>query len=230
MARLNRYCPAGLPQHIIQRGNNRCICFADDQDFACYANWLRQSAACFHVSVHAWVFMSNHVHLLATPDTEDGISHMMQALGRRYVRYFNRRHERTGTLWEGRFRSSLVQTTNYLLACYRYIELNPVRAHMVAEPSQYPWSSYRCNALGVDSRLHAPHDEYLKLGDSGAERLRGYRALFLAREQCALVDDIRQAVNRGLALGDPDFKQAIEQASGRRITPATKGRPRLRQT
>lgn len=228
MARQARFCPAGMPQHVIQRGNNRNNCFADQQDFACFAQWLTESAARFDVRVHAWVFMSNHVHLLATPGNECGISNMMQAVGRRYVRYFNRRHVRTGTLWEGRFRSSLVQTANYLLACYRYIELNPVRAGMVSEPSAYRWSSYHCNALGIDTALCSPHEEYLQLGESKSERLRRYRSLFRTGLRRALVEDIRQAVNRGLALGEHDFKREIERASGYRVTPARLGRPRTR--
>ena len=226
MARLIRCCPSGFPLHIIQRGNNRTCCFADEQDFACYASWLRDYARRFQVRVHAWVFMTNHVHLLATPATDNGISHLMQALGRRYVRYFNRRHDRTGTLWEGRFRSSLVQTSNYLLACYRYIEMNPVRAQMVDKPSQYRWSSYRCNALGIDATLCSPHEEYLNLGRYKAERIRVYRELFRTRVRSDLVNDIRTAVNRGLALGDPEFKLEIERAVGRRVTPAAMGRPR----
>lgn len=230
MARLTRCCPPGYPQHIIQRGNNRTHCFTDEPDFACYAEWLREYAECFGVHIHAWVFMTNHTHLLATPTTNNGISKLMQALGRRYVRYFNRRHDRTGTLWEGRFRSNLVQTTNYLLTCYRYIEMNPVRAHMVDDPSQYPWSSYRCNALGKDSALCTPHAEYLILGRSKAERLRLYRELFKKHIRTDLLDEIRTAVNSGLALGDHDFKRELEQSLGRRVTPANIGRPCNRRT
>jgi putative transposase len=125
MARLPRFCPAGISHHIVQRGNNRSVCFVDEQDFATYASWLNEYADEFEVAVHAWVFMTNHVHLLVTPQHDRGVSGLMQALGRRYVRYFNRRYQRTGTLWEGRFRSSLVQSETYLLQCYRYIELKP---------------------------------------------------------------------------------------------------------
>jgi putative transposase len=157
MARLPRFCPAGLPQHIIQRGNNRNICFADDQDFAAYAHWLYECSMKFRVDIHAWVFMTNHVHLLATPSADNSISLMMQALGRRYVQYFNFTYQRSGTLWEGRYKSSIVDTEKYLLVCYRYIELNPVRANIVNDPVEYKWSSYRHNALGVNSIICTPH-------------------------------------------------------------------------
>ena len=164
MARLPRFCPAGLPQHIIQRGNNRNICFMGEQDFVAYASWLEEYAIKFAVDIHAWVFMTNHVHLLATQSSQDAVPRMMQSLGRRYVQYFNSTYRRSGTLWEGRYKSSLVQTEQYLLACYRYIELNPVRAGMVNDPAEYSWSSYRCNALGLDASMCSPHGEYLALG------------------------------------------------------------------
>lgn len=179
MARKPRVCPAGVAQHIIQRGNNCQVCFGDDSDFAAYTHWLREAAERWAVAVHACVFMTNHVHLLATPDREHGVSGMMQDPGRRYVRHFNYRWQRSGTLWEGRFKSCLVQNTEYLLHCYRYIELNPVRARMVTEPAEYRWSSYRSNGLGVGSSLLTPHPEYLALGDSSS-RLANYRALFSA--------------------------------------------------
>jgi len=134
MVRLPRICLPGIPQHIIQRGNNRQPCFASDEDFATYAHWLDEYARKCEVAIHAWVFMTNHVHLLATPRTEDGISRLMQTLGRHYVRYFNYTYKRSGTLWEGRFKSCVVDEENYLLICQRYIELNPVRANMVVSP------------------------------------------------------------------------------------------------
>jgi len=126
MARLQRISPLGIPQHIIQRGNNRQVCFACDQDMAFYASLLIEYSKMFSVAIHAWVFMTNHVHLLASPYTNGAISDMMQAVGRRYIRYFNREYRRSGTLWEGRFKSSLVESEKYLLQCQRYIELNPV--------------------------------------------------------------------------------------------------------
>jgi len=128
MARLPRLCLSGIPQHIIQRGNNRQICFASNEDFAAYAYWLNEYSAKYEIAIHAWVFMTNHVHLLVTPGTTDGLSKMMQSLGRQYVRYFNYTYRRSGTLWEGRFKSCVIEAENYLLSCQRYIELNPVRA------------------------------------------------------------------------------------------------------
>lgn len=226
MARLPRFCPSGLPQHIIQRGNNRSICFADDQDFAAYAHWLYEYSIKFKVDIHAWVFMTNHVHLLATPSTDDGISLMMQALGRRYVQYFNFTYQRSGTLWEGRYKSSAVDTENYLLICYRYIELNPVRANMVNDPADYLWSSYRCNALGVETLLCTPHEEYLSLGKTSDDRHKCYRELFSYQIDGELLTDVREALNKGLALGSERFRGEVEVLYGRRVKPGKMGRPK----
>lgn len=171
------FMPSRIPQHIIQRGNNRQVCFNSDEDFAAYANWLKEFADKYHVSIHAWVFMTNHVHLLATPSAPNAISLMMQSLGRQYVRYYNHTYKRTGTLWEGRYKSCLVQTSDYLLHCYRYIELNPVRAGMVNRPEDYVWSSYAANALGREAILRTPHSKYLNLGRTTEERQQAYRAI-----------------------------------------------------
>ncbi|MEZ9593140.1 transposase, partial [Shewanella sp. 10N.261.52.F9] len=148
MSRKPRANPIGIPQHIIQRGNNRQACFTSEQDFIAYTAWLKDYAKKFQVEIHAWVFMTNHVHLLCTPRENNAISQMMQSLGRQYVRYFNYTYKRSGTLWEGRYKSCLVQAEDYLLQLYRYIELNPVRANMVDDPCKYQWSSYQVNALG----------------------------------------------------------------------------------
>jgi putative transposase len=225
MARLPRFCPAGLPQHIIQRGNNRGVFFAAEEDFSAYAHWLDEYAEKFNVAIHAWVFMTHHVHLLATPSSDNGISLMMQALGRRYVQYFNFTYRRSGTLWEGRYKSSTIDTEKYLLICYRYIELNAVRANRVNDPADYIWSSYRCNALGVESSLCSPHDDYLALGTSAEERQGSYRALCRYQIDGALLDDVRNAVNKGLALGSERFQDEVEMLYGRRVKPAKMGRP-----
>ncbi len=145
MSRQPRVSPVDVPQHIIQRGNNRNVCFATEQDYRAYANWLKEYSVKFGVDIHAWVFMTNHIHLLCTPRAEKSVSQMMQGLGRQYVRYFNFTYQRTGTLWEGRYKSSLVQEEGYLLHLYRYIELNPVRAKMVTKPEGYVWSSHQDN-------------------------------------------------------------------------------------
>lgn len=225
MARLPRFCPSGIAQHIIQRGNNRQVCFVSHEDFAAYAYWLKLYTAKFKVDVHAWVFMTNHVHLLVTPSTDDGVSNFMQALGRHYVRYFNKTYKRSGTLWEGRFKSCLVQSEDYLLQCYRYIELNPVRASMVNDPANYIWSSYPCNALGKQSDLCQPHLQYLALSHSKEERYKIYRDLFKAYVDDELIEDIRQSVNSGLALGNDHFKDEIEKLYCRRVTKGKSGRP-----
>lgn len=217
MARLPRVCPVGIPQHVIQRGNNRQPCFADERDFAAYADWLEEAARKFGVAVHAWVFMTNHVHLLVTPMAAGSVSRMMQTLGRRYVRYFNHSYRRTGTLWEGRFRSCLVEADTYLLTCQRYIELNPVRAGMVARPSDYHWSSFHTNALGIASRLWTPHPVYLGLGGDAPERAQTYLGLFDTALGEQSVGEIRAATNMGLALGNDRFKEEIERLTGRRL-------------
>lgn len=226
MARLLRLCPLGIPQHIIQRGNNRQVCFVQEQDFAVYARWLEEYALTFGVEIHAWVFMTNHVHLLATPRKDQAVSNMMQALGRRYVRYFNRKYQRTGTLWEGRFKSCLVQSERYLLQCQRYIELNPVRANMVGTPGEYAWSSHRAHAQGTKVSLHTPHPEYLRLSKSAAIRQESYRTLFSTRIDTEMTQPIRDALNKGLALGNDQFKDDMEKLAGARVRPAKMGRPR----
>ncbi len=216
----------GVPQHVIQRGNNRQVCFGSEDDMRVYLHWLKEYAGKCKVDVHAWVLMSNHVHLLCTPRAQDAVSRMMQAIGRMYVRYFNYTYQRTGTLWEGRYKSCLVDSESYLLHLYRYIELNPVRAGMVNQPDEYTWSSYPCNALGKQSELQTPHACYRALGRSKEKRLEHYRALFAAHVEGPLLDEIRQSVNKGLALGSERFAKQIEQLTGCRVTPGKRGRPR----
>ena len=225
MARLARVCPVGIPQHIIQRGNNRQVCFACEQDFAAYVSWLKDYAKKYQVDIHAWVLMTNHVHLLCTPRVDNAVSLMMQALGRHYVRYFNSSYQRTGTLWEGRFKSCLVQEENHLLQLYRYIELNPVRAGMVRQPSDYAWSSYAINALGKGSELCTPHSLFLALGVELKERQTNYRALFDCPIEGALLEAIRGATNKGLVLGNEGFEEEVESLTGRRMTAKKRGRP-----
>jgi len=225
MARLSRVCPIGIPQHVIQRGNNRQVCFGGEQDFAAYAGWLKDYSKKYQVDIHAWVLMTNHVHLLCTPRVENAVSQMMQSLGRRYVRYFNFSYKRTGTLWEGRFKSCLVQEEGYLLQLYRYIELNPVRGGMVEHPSDYAWSSYLINALGKISELCTPHPLYLALGSEPIERQSRYRELFKHHIEGKLLEDIRLAANKGMAFGNGRFEAEIESLTGRRMTAKKIGRP-----
>jgi len=214
MARLPRLCLPGIPQHVIQRGNNRQIFFASDEDFAAYANWLHEYSKKFHIAIHAWVFMTNHVHLLMTPETNDGISKLMQSLGRRYVRYFNYTYQRSGTLWEGRFKSCVVDAENYLLICQRYIEMNPVRVNMVKSPIDYKWSSFKSNGRAQPSRLWTPHTIYCELGKTLEDCSESYRELFKGHIDMALLIQIRESVNKGLALGNERFKQEIELLGG----------------
>lgn len=227
MPRLRRFAPIGLPQHIIQRGNDRQACFVDEADYAVYVARLDEASRKYCVDIHAWVLMTNHVHLLVSPRQANGVSAMMQSLGRDYVSWFNQRHERTGTLWEGRFRSCLIDADEYLLRCYRYIELNPVRAGIVADPADYAWSSYRCNALGSHSRLVVPHELYLALGRSSAQRMATYRDLFNVVLEQHQLHDIRRSVNSGRVLGSERFKDACEARLGRRLRPGPRGRPKV---
>ena len=223
MPRLPRICPPGIPQHIIQRGNNRQRCFVAAKDFAAYARWLHEFSCKYDVAIHAWVFMTNHVHLLATPRTEDGVSRMMQCVGRQFVRHFNRAYGRTGTLWEGRFKSSVVDEEGYLLACQRYIELNPVRAGMVGDPADYRWSSYHAHAFGTKTNLWSPHEVYLCLGSTDCSRRACYRELFAEQLGQPVLDRIRTSVNKNLPLGSDRFTVRMERMTGQRLTPAKRG-------
>lgn len=225
MARLARVTPAGVALHIIQRGNNRQVCFGSDADMAAYATWLKEYAKKYEVAIHAWVFMTNHVHLLCTPKNATGVSQMMQSLGRSYVRYFNFSYKRSGTLWEGRYKACLVQSEDYLLALYSYIELNPVRANMVSDPADYTWSSYQCNALGKKSDLLTAHEIYLALGPDEASRQSRYRDLFRSHVDDVLLTKIRYCVQRGLAIGHERFKEQIEALTGQRVSSSKRGRP-----
>jgi putative transposase len=175
-------------------------------------------------SIHAYVLMTNHVHLLLTPEQPDSVSVMMKNLGQRYVQRFNRKQGRTGTLWEGRFRSSVIDSEGYLFQCHRYIETNPVRAEMVRRPREYEWSSHRVNAEGKLSRLITPHPLYLSLGSTGPERLASYRALFEADLSELDLKEIRDATNGGFALGRAAFLSNLERLAERRVTPAPAGR------
>ena len=176
MPRKPRFVLPSEPQHIIIRGINREPIFYDDADYRYYLNKLKEAVDKHDCELHAYVLMTNHVHLLLTPKTEHGISKTIQMLGRYYVQYFNYTYGRTGTLWEGRYKSTMIDTEHYLLTCYRYIELNPVRAQMVNHPSEYPWSSYRSNGVGQSNPLIKAHYKYEELGRTEDERQQSYRA------------------------------------------------------
>jgi len=226
MSRPQRLILPAVPLHIIQRGNNRTPCFATTADYLVYLTLLRQYTAETACNIHAYVLMTNHVHLLLSTDSRTGPSDLMRRLGQHYVQYFNRRHGRSGTLWEGRFRSCLVDSERYLLACQRYIELNPVRAHMVEAPEAYPWSSYRANALGADDPLVTPHPVFCSLGIHENERRAAYRHLFLDDISEALLEEIRHAGNSSRPLGSASFIDEIAHTVGRRPVQRQRGRPR----
>ena len=223
MARLARAALPGIPQHVTQRGNNRQACFFVEEDFTVYLDHLKHYAEQYQVFVHAYVLMTNHVHLLLTPKTKEGVSSLMQALGRYYVRYINQSYRRSGTLWEGRFKSSLVDSENYFLIVSRYIELNPVRAGMVDSPADYRWSSYHGTALGREISLLTPHDIYLALGRTAAERQTAYTALFSDTMPAYTLEGIRNATNKACILGCERFKTEVEQQLGRRVQAGSHG-------
>jgi putative transposase len=186
---------------------------------------LHESALDSNCLIHAYVLMTNHVHLLITPNRAEGLGIMMKRLGQRYVQYVNRTYKRSGTLWEGRYKSCLVSEESYVLGCYRYIELNPVRADMVNHPADYRWSSYRVNAQGEPTRTIAPHELYLGLGQDSASRSTAYRELFRHHLESKLVDEIRQATNGNYVIGSERFQRQVENILGRRVTRGKPGRP-----
>jgi putative transposase len=225
MARLGRYFVDGQALHVIQRGNNRQAIFFAPEDYALYLGWLAEAARKYRLAVHAYVLMTNHVHLLVTPQDADSLPRTMQSLGRRYVRHVNARYRRTGTLWEGRYRAAPIDAEDYFLACCRYIEQNPVRAGMAAHARDYPWSSYGAHAHGAANALLSPHPEFKRLGRSAGERQEEYRALFRRKLEEDFVEAIRRATNGGWALGKGRFAREIARAAKRRAAPLPKGRP-----
>ena len=226
MSRRPRLVLPAVPLHIIQRGNNRSPCFACETDYRVYLSLLRQYAAETSCHIHAYVLMTNHVHLLLSTESTAGPSALMQRLGQHYVQYFNRRYQRTGTLWDGRFRSCLVESERYLLICQRYIELNPVRARMVRAPEQYPWSSYHANAIGADDALITQHLVYRGLGTQDDDRRTAYRHLFREALSDQLLSQIRHASNKNGPLGSAGFAQQTAAMLGRPTEPRRRGRPR----
>lgn len=226
MPRKPRYYLAGVPCHVIQRGHNREPCFSAPDDYRYYLQCLRE--ACLHhgARIHAYVLMTNHVHLLMTPDQTDGISRVLQSVGRRYVQYVNASYRRSGTLWEGRHKSSLIDSEEYLLSCYRYIELNPVRAGMVRSAGDYLWSSYPANAQGQDDALTQPHEVYQGLGRDARERQQAYRALFKQELGAAHLQELRSGINLCVPVGKARFKAQVEKRLKLRISYRPRGRPR----
>ncbi len=230
MARLPRLTVAGYPHHVIQRGNNRQAIVKTDADREVLLELMGENAKKHQVAINAYVLMDNHFHLLLTPETNDGVPLMMQAVGRRYVRYFNDLHQRTGTLWEGRYKSTLIQTDRYLLACMAYLDLNPARAGMVVEPKEYRWSSHRHFIGQTHDRRITPHSLYWTLGNTPFAREAAYTELVHAGLATDAQNAITHATLHGWALGDADFVETLQKQTTRRISEARAGRPGLTPT
>lgn len=226
MARLPRLVVPSQPHHLIQRGHDGLAIFRDDQDYQIFLGYLREAARQFRVAVHAYVLMPDHVHLLVSPTDGEGLARMMQWVGRQYVPYFNARYGRRGSLWQARYRAAVLEAESYLLACSRYIELHPVRAHLAAGPWDYAWSSYGHHAGLRPDPLITDHAAYWALGNTPFDREAAYRELAEQGVSAALVADLSEAAMKGWPLGSASFRDAIEKQLGRRASPAPRGRPR----
>ncbi len=227
MPRKPRFFLPDIPVHVVQRGHSREPVFFEDSDYQTYLRWLGEAACRYECAIHAYVLMTNHVHLLVTPKDKQGISRMMQYVGRRYVPYINATYGTSGSLWEGRYKASLIHDEAYLLTCMRYIELNPVRARMVKGPAGYRWSSYRANAEGKPDTLLTPHVLYLALAKSQSDRLAVYKALFRAHLDEVELEEVRAAWQTGTPLGNEAFKRQIEQKLQTKVGQNRRGRPRV---
>lgn len=224
MARLPRLFISGVPQHLVVRGNDRQDIFQVDTDREFFLLSLKEAAAEYSLQVHAYVLMRNHVHLLASGADAESIPRTFQSVGSRYVHYFNRRYRRTGTLWEGRYKAALVQTEKYLFNCHRYIELNPVRAGLVADPGEYRWSSYRRHAYGLEDPIVTPHELVARLDSTAAGASSAYRGLFRTQLDPAFVAHIRDCTQNGWGVGDEHFLEWAGSMCGRRTVRLSRGR------
>jgi putative transposase len=227
MARLPRLTVPGLPHHVMQRGNNRQAIFADTSDYERLLALFGDSAKEFGVALHAYVLMTNHFHLLATPEAGDSLPKMMQAVGRKYVRYFNDRQARSGTLWEGRYRSTLIQTDRYLLACMAYLDLNPVRGGLVQQPRDYPWSSHGHYVGLRNDKLITPHPLVWELGNTPFAREAAYAELVQAGITTEQQSALTQSMLKGWALGEKDYVADLQKRTARRVSRIQPGRPLL---
>lgn len=223
MPRQPRFSLSGHPQHVIVRGNNRNNIFHRHKDYIVFLDTMKHALEKYQCNLHAYVLMTNHAHFLLTPQIDGAISNVMQALGRSYVQYFNKKYLRTGTLWEGRYKASLVDSERYALTCYRYIELNPVRAKMVVSPEDYEWSSYRCNVLGTKNELVTPHDLYLRLGENKKQRLDAYGSLFAGHLAQQDINQIRDATNKCWAFGSSEFLRRVSRQVDRPLQSGKRG-------
>ena len=226
MARLPRYSITNQPQHIILQGRDGQTIFQQEQDYQYFHDCLDAAAYNYNLKVHAYVLMPDHVHVLATPGNKDSVSRVVQSIGRNYVQYFNECYDGIGTLWEGRYRATVVDPRHYLLTCSRYIELNPVRNQLVDKPQDYPWSSYAHNALAQTDEMISAAGEYQKLGNTERECAREYKKMFRQKMSVEQAQEITDATLKGWVLGDSKFAKKIEKLSGRRAAQLPKGRPK----
>ena len=228
MPRKPRFYVPGAPVHAVQRGHNRSVVFFDDFDYLEYLRCLKQASDSCGCKIHAYVLMTNHVHLLLTPECADSVGRLFQALGRQYVRYVNKTYQRHGGLWEGRYKCNVIESQEYFLSCMRYIELNPVRAGMVDHPAKYRWSSFGANALGANNAILTAQAEYVILGHSPADRQFVYRGLFDVEMDAGKLALLRGSFQTGTPLGNEKFRVEIETALGLKVGFVRRGRPKLR--
>lgn len=225
MARLPRLVIPHQLHHVIQRGNDRQQIFREPGDYVLFSDWLRKSAKQFKVAIHAYVLMPNHLHLLATPSDETGLSRMMQWIGRYYVPYFNHKYDRVGTLWQGRYKTTVIDSEQYFMACSRYIELNPVRAGIVATAAEYRWSSYAHHVGAQADPLITDHSLYWSLGNTPFDREAAYKALVEQALTASEIAALNEATLKGWILGSDKFKASMERHANRRVSPVKRGRP-----
>lgn len=226
MPRKPRFYLPGAPIHAVQRGHNSSAVFFDDLDRLEYLSCLKRAADDCGCKIHAYVLMTNHVHLLLTPECADSLGRLFQSIGRYYVRYVNETYHRNGSLWEGRYKCNVIESQEYLLSCMRYIELNPVRAGMVDYPAQYRWSSYAASALGVSNAILSAHGEYAALGSCSADRQVAYRGLFEGEVNADELALLRGSLQTGTPLGNRKFKTEIEATLGLKVGFVQRGRPK----
>jgi putative transposase len=229
MPRKRRFYQPSVPVHVFQRGHNRDPVFFDDQDYLAYLRFLKASADALGCLIHAYVLMTNHVHLLVTPRAANDVSLLFQNIGRHFVPYINKTYQRRGSLWEGRHKGHILESEDYFLICMRYIEMNPVRAGMVEHPAQYRWSSYAANAQGIDNAIIKPHELYLSLGKTPEARQAAYRGLFATAIHPDELDLIRASLHSGTPLGNDRFKHQVESVMGGSVGFSQRGRPLTRK-
>ena len=229
MPRKPRFYVPEMPVHIWQRGNNRQEIFFADSDYNAYLTWMYQGAKRYGCAIHAYVLMPNHVHCFMTPESINSVGRMMQFVGRNYVSYINRTYDRSGTLWEGRYKSSLVNAPQYGVACYRYLGTNPIRSNLVATPDAYKWSSYSANAQGKSRDMLQPLQEYTALGATDDMRQQIYQALLSNPQDKYEMEMIQQCVQSGTPLGDERYQAELSKKLGFQVGYSKRGRPRKDQ-